>query len=324
MPVGLTLACAEYDRTAALQNRTVVPAGLDLDFLPMYPGELFRRMARTQEFPAAEMSLGTYVGMVSAGDDSLVGIPVFPSRQFRHGSIFVHSRTGPSSLEELAGSAVGCMYYEQTASVWIRGMLQDDYGVDHRTIDWHVGGQDSPSSGSRAPLDLPDDVRVHDIGQQTSLDEMLAAGKLDALFAPHIPPSFERGDGVVRRLIPDFVRVEADYFARTGLFPIMHLVVLRRDFYEAHPWAARSLLEAFEEAKAKAEERLRFSGSLAVMMPWLVDSLEFTDRIMGRDAWAYGLEANHGNLATFLRYCAEQSIIRRALDPAELFVPETL
>lgn len=320
----LTLACGDYDRTRALADGSIRPDGFAIRYLAMNPGPLFARMVRDRDVDVAEMSLCTYLNLRARGDDGLVGIPVFPSRVFRHGYVFVNRDAGIRRLEDLAGRRVGTMQWQLTASLWLRGILADEHGVPQSAIHWFVGGQDEPGEHERAPVDVPPDVRLDAIPAGTSLGELLAAGDLDAIFAPHIPDVFRAGDPRIVRLFPDFRAVEADWYRRTGLFPIMHLVVLRRDVHEAYPGLAAELFRCFVAAKAQALARLRFTGTLAAMLPGLVAELEAAEALFGDRWWPYGVEANRPELETALRYAAEQGITRRDLAIDELFAPETL
>jgi 4,5-dihydroxyphthalate decarboxylase len=320
----LTLAIGDYDRTRALVDGSVRPEGLELDVIHLDPGELFERVARHREFPVAEMSLSTYLNLLARGDDGLVGLPVYPSRSFRHNAIYVHRGAGIDRPENLRGKRVGTMQYQLTLNLWLRGILEADHGVRPSDLTWVFGGQDVPGTRERAPVDLPPDV-VHEAAPPgTTLGELLADGRIDALFAPHTPDVFAAGHPDVVRLWPDSRPVETEWYRRTGLFPIMHLVVVRRDVYEADRWVARSLFKAFCEAKARAMARLRFTGTLATMVPWLVADFEDAQALFGDRYWPYGVAANRAELETAVRWAAEQGITRRPVTVEELFAPETL
>ncbi len=322
--VRLTLACGDYDRTRALADGSVAPEGIELNYVTLRPGELFHRVARHREFPAAEMSLATYLNLRSRGDEGLVAIPVFPSRLFRHGYIFINTAAGIREPRDLAGKRVGTEQYQLTSSMWLRGILQDEYGVSPASIAWYVGGQDEPGVQERAPVSPAPGVEVRAIGPDVTLGQLLVDGKIDALFAPHIPTCFRQRAPTVARLFSDYPAVEADYYRRTGLFPIMHTVVLRRDVYEAHRWAAVSLFKAFCEAKRVALERLRFTGTLASMVPWHIHAFEEAEGLFGDRFWPYGIDPNRRELETAIRYAHEQGIAVRQLAVEELFAPETV
>ena len=255
--MSLTFACYGYDRTEALRAGKVSVEGFDVEQLELFPREIFDRMATHQAFSACEFSFSEYVVHYAKGNSPFVAIPAFPSKVFRHGFMFVNRGAGIHTPKDLEGKRVGTQIYTQTASVWTRGMLAHDYGVDLSTIQWIQGNLDTPGRHTDAeimPLLKP--VRMEDNTSDKSLAALLEDGTLDALVTPRLPKSLGSHPDVVR-LFPDFPAVELDYYKRTGLFPIMHLVVIRRDIYEAHPFVAKSLYDAFDAAKAKAIQRLR-------------------------------------------------------------------
>jgi ABC-type nitrate/sulfonate/bicarbonate transport system substrate-binding protein len=320
----LTLACGDYDRTRGLADGSIQPEGIELTYVALEPGELFERVARHREFPVAEMSLATYLNLRGRDDDGLVGIPVFPARSFRHGYSYVHRDAGINRPEDLVGKRVGTMQYQLTVNLWMRGILEEDHGVRPSDMTWVFGGQEVPGTRERAPVDIPDDVRVELVPKGRTLNELLLAGEIDALFAPHTPAVAREGHPEIVRLFPDYQAVEADWYRRTRMFPIMHLVVIRRDVYEADRWIARSLFKAFCEAKSAALRRLRFTGTLSTMVPGLVPALEAAEALFGDRYWPYGIEANRTELDTAVRWARRQGIARRDLDMPDLFAAETL
>lgn len=321
----LALACGRYDRTSRLFDGTIRPDGIELTCVARRPAQLFEQVARFREYDVAEMSFATYVNLRARGDDGLVGIPVFLSRAFRHSYVFVNSAAGIERPGDLAGRRVGTMQYQLTVNLWIRGILEDDYGVAPSSFTWCFGGQDHPGSRERSQVSIPDDVPWERVADEQTLSDLLASGDIDALFAPHIPSCFRQRAPSVRRLFPDYRDVEADYFRRTGFFPIMHLVVIRRDVYERDRWVARSLYEAFARAKHAAFERLCFTGTLATMVPWLVGDLEDAESLFaGRHYWPYGVEANRAELQTMLAWAHRHGLTVSPLTVDELFAAETL
>ena len=319
----MTLACWDYDRTRALVDGRVRPDGIVLNYLPLPVEETFFRMLRYREFDAAEMSLSSYVLSLFTPDRPFVAIPVFPSRAFRHSSIYVNTGSGITHPGDLAGTRVGTPEYQLTAGVWIRGLLADEYGVPVESVRYLTGGQEEPGRSEKLPLALPPHSQVHRIGADQTLSEMLAKGEIDALYAPRTPSCFGENPRV-RRLFEDFQPVERDYFARTRLFPIMHTVAIRRELYERAPWIARSLMKAFAAAQQEAYAALSETAALKTMLPWLASHVRETRRAMGADFWPYGFEANQHTLGSFLRYSYEQGLSRVRLEPHELFAPETL
>jgi 4,5-dihydroxyphthalate decarboxylase len=326
--VPLTLACWEYDRTAALASGEVRPEGVDLTYLSLPVEETFFRMLRHREFDAAEMSLSSYV--ISLGDPGgsgagpFIAIPVFPSRAFRHNGIYVNAESGITSPGDLRGRTVGLAEYQLTANVWIRGILAEHYGLPVEAVRYRTGGQHQPGRVAKVAHDLPPEIDIAPIPPDRTLADMLLTGEIDALYTPRTPRPFAQRRPQVRRLFPDARAEEERYYRQTGIFPVMHVVVLRRDVYAARPWLAQSLFKAFEEARQRAAARLAETAASRDMLPWLYAEAERTRDLMGPAWWTYGLAGNDAGLATFLRYSREQGLARRLLDPAELFAPETL
>jgi 4,5-dihydroxyphthalate decarboxylase len=320
----LTLACWNYDRTGALIDGRVRPDGIDLNYLNLPVEETFFRMLRHREFDVAEMSLSSYALSLFQPDRPFIAIPVFPSRSFRHSCIYVHAASGIEEPKDLIGKRVGTPEYQMTAAVWIRGMLSDEYGVPVNSVVYFTGGAEEPGRPEKLPLDLPPDIRVERIGPDQTLSAMLARGDIDALYTARMPSSFRPGSRSVKRLFEDFPAIERDYYRRTGIFPIMHVVVIRRDVYERDRWVAQSLYKAFCAAQQATYEDLSQTAALKTMLPWLTAHLEETRRDMGEDFWPYGIERNRSTLTTFLGYSRDQGLAKALLEPAQLFAPETL
>jgi 4,5-dihydroxyphthalate decarboxylase len=320
----LTLACWDYDRTRALAEGRVQPDGIDLNYLSLPVEETFFRMLRHREFDAAEMSLSSYSVTLARPDPPFIAIPVFPSRFFRHSCLFVSAKSGIREPAQLAGKRLGSPEYQMTAPVWIRGILSDEYGVRVEDVQHVTGGEEEPGRDEKVKLDLPPAIRVERIGPTQTLSKMLADGEIDALATARAPSTFRTRPDDVKRLFEDFVDVERAYFRRTRIFPIMHVVAIRRDVYRAHPWVAQSLYKAFVEAQRRTYRDLEETAALKAMLPWLTAHVEETRREMGDDWWAYGLEPNRHVLDTFLRYHHEQGLSKTRLAPEQLFAPETL
>ena len=320
----LTMACCNYDRTRALAAGRVRPDGIDLNCLDLPVEETFFRMLRHREFDVAEMSLSSYVVSLCQPRPPFIAIPVFPSRAFRHSGIYVHTGSGIRTPQDLIGRRVGTAEYQLTAAVWIRGILAEHYGVPVESMTYLTGGQEEPGRPEKLPIVLPSGIRLERIGPGDTLSAMLASGAIDALFAPRAPSSLQTSPGRVTRLFADFMAVERDYFRQTGIFPIMHTLVIRRDVYERDRWVAQSLYKAWCAAQQETYRDLRETAALTTMLPWLVAHVEETRREMGDDFWPYGLEPNRVALATFLRYSHEQGLANELLSPDQLFAPETL
>jgi 4,5-dihydroxyphthalate decarboxylase len=318
----LSLACSECDRTQGLRDGSVPVEGVDLTCIGLPVEEVFYRMLRFREFDAAELSLSSY--LVSLEHDApFVAIPAFPSRMFRHSGIYVNSQNGIDGPADLAGRTVGVAEYQLTANVWIRGILAEHYGVPVASVSYVTGGLHAPGRHEKIPLSLPPEIRIEPIPEGKTLAQMLVDGEIDALYTPRTPAPFAAGRPEVRRLFPDAGREEERYFAATGVFPIMHTVVLRRDRYEENRWLARALLKAFEQARRQAMDGIDETASLRYMVPWLHEEVARTRAMLGEDYWPYGIEPNIRTLETFLRYAADQGLSRRPVSPADLFARET-
>lgn len=320
----LTLGCWNYDRTRALADGTVQPDGIDLNYLSMPVEETFFRMLRHREFDAAEMSLSSYVVSLFSPGQPFIAIPVFPSRMFRHGSIFVNAKAGIDKPQDLVGKRIGCPEYQMTAPVWERGILSDHYGVPVDSVTYFTGGQEQPNRSEKIKLDLPSNIVVNPIAAGKTLSAMLGDGEIDALQTARAPSSFLDGIGRVRRLFEDHIEVEREYWRSTRIFPIMHTLVMRRDLYEQNRWVAQSLFKAFRQAQQLTYRDLAETAAQKAMLPWAHAAYEDARREMGDDYWPYGLETNRETLATFLRYSFEQGLSKKQLPPEELFAPETL
>ncbi|MEA2177080.1 MAG: 4,5-dihydroxyphthalate decarboxylase [Solirubrobacteraceae bacterium] len=317
----LTLACSDYDRTRALRDGRVPIDGCDLNYLPLKIEETFFRMLRHREFDVAEMSLSSYVVSHVSADPWLVAIPVFPSRSFRHAHIAVRTdRIGEPA--DLAGKVVGTPEFQLTANVWNRGTLADRHGVPVDSVRYRTAGLESPERPEKLKLDLPPEIDIAPLDKGMSLAEALARGEIDAIQAPREPSTL--GAPGVGRLFEDFRAVEETYAQETGIFPIMHVVVLRRELHEEHPWLAGSLQKAFTAARDLAYAALRDVGALSTLLPWQISEMQRTQALLGDDWWAYGLDANRHVLDTFLRYHHEQGLSPRRVSPEELFAPSAL
>ncbi len=319
--VRLTLACNDYDRTRPLIDGRIKPEGIDLSISVLKPRDLFPRMLDRQEFDISELSLGSYASLVARGSCPFVAIPVPISRVFRHSCIYVRNGAAIRSPRDLKGKRVGTSQYGATAVVMIRGMLQDEYGVRPSDLNWIIGGLTTPVEKSLIPLDLPDNVAIEFASGGRTLEGVFAAGELDALFSIYIPRLFREGSTGIGRLFPDFKSVEQDYFRRTGIFPIMHIIAIRRDIHDLHPWVARRLYAAFCEARDLAMETLYDTDALIATLPWLIDHIEESRRVLGPEYWPYGIEPNRPALQALCRYIHEQGLAPRRVTPDELFVP---
>ncbi len=318
----LTLACWDYDRTLPLADGRIRPEGIDITYLNLPVEETFFRMARHQEFDMAEMSLSTYVLTLARGN-AFVALPVFPSRAFRHNGVYVHTGSGIETPADLQGRVVGVPEYQVTAAVWIRGILAEHHGVPVASARYRTGGLRRPGRSEKLEVN-PQGVEISPVPAGATLEGMLAGGEIDALYTPRTPQPFAAGHPAVRRLWPDIQAVEADYFARTRIFPIMHTIVIRREVYERDRWIANAMYKAFVAAKAMAADRLEETAASASMLPWSYEHARAARQLMGHDFWPYGIEHNDATLRAFLRYSHEQGLAGRVYEPAELFAPEAI
>ena len=318
----LTFSCWDYDRTRPLLDGTIQPEGIDLNGVVLTPAEAFNRNLTYHEFDIAEMSFASYVMLLARGDTSYVSIPAFVSREFRHSCIFVNADAGIERPEDLKGKRIGQQTWDLTAAVWVRAALAHDYGITRGSASWVVGKQDISASRVSYPnpiaYDLPNNVTRIPDGQ--TLSGMLEAGEIDALITARFPVPFMEGSAKVRRLFANPRDVEAGYFARTGIFPIMHTIVIRDEVHREHPFVAHSLYKAFLEAKELAEGQLYDTNALRVMLPWVVDEVERTRALMGHDFWPYGVDANRRTLDAWGPYLREQGLAPRAVSTDEMFV----
>jgi 4,5-dihydroxyphthalate decarboxylase len=320
----LNFACWDYDRMRGLMDGSVQVDGAELNYLNLPVEETFFRMARYREFEVAEMSLSSYCISLSRPEKPFIAIPVYPSRFFRHSCIYVNSASGIKTPKDLIGKKIASPEYQMTAPVWIRGILSDHYGVPVDAQPYLFGGEEETGRIEKIKLELPPNIQVSPIGPHQTLSQMLYDGELDALYTARMPSSFLKGDGKVVRLFDDYEAVERNYYQQTGIFPIMHVVVIRRDVYEANRWIAQSLTKAFIEAKKIAYKDLDETAALKTMLPWLTAHVENAKKEFGQDWWSYGLEGNVNNLDTFTRYHFEQGLSSKKLEVKDLFAPESL
>ena len=317
----LTFACGRYDRTEALRTGEVRPEGIDLNYIAIEASrEIFDRMVGNNEFDTAELSSSEFIRMVDAGEDRFVCVPVFPSRAFRHGFIFINRNAGIRTPKDLEGKKVGVGLYTQTAAVWIRGHLQNDFGVDIDKIRWIQGAIEKPGAHGNPvtrpllkPIDLVDNHSAY------SIADLLARGEIDAFIAARRAPNYGKHPDVVR-LFPNFREIETELYRTKKIHPIMHMLAIRRDVYEKNPWIAGSLYKAFNEAKNFAVDLMRVSITQSTMFPWHVSEFDEVESLMGGDPWPYGIEPNRPTLEALIEMMHQQHMITRKVKVEELFV----
>lgn len=316
----LKIAFWDYDRTRALIDGRVHAEGIDLDIHVLRPRIMFPRMLDHQEFDISELSLASYAALKARGNCPFVAIPVPLSRFFRHSCIYVRTDSGIRQPCDLKGKRVGTTQYGSTAATYIKGMLEDEYGVTASDMHWFMGGLTTPTQPPLIPLELPPSIRIEFLPAGQTLEQMLLDGELDALFSIYLPSIFVQGSPRISRLFPDFKAVEQDYYHRTGIFPIMHTIVLREEIHQSHPWVAPNIYNAFCKAKALATGRFYDTDALHLTLPWLIDHVEEAWRVLGKDFWAYGLPPNRPAIDAAGRYVHAQGLAPRVVYADEMFL----
>jgi len=319
----LSLSCWDYDRTRALQNGDVKVKGIDLIYLPNEAEETFWRMVRHQEFDISEMSMSSYMIGMDKYECDYRAIPVFPSRVFRHSSIFINADSGICRPEDLKGKKIGVPEYQITASLWIRGILRDEYGVNPEEVIWYQGGEEQPGRVEKLKIELPENIELHYIGENQTLNEMLLNGEIDALITARAPSSFITHPHKIKRLFENYKEVEQEYYKKTGIFPIMHTIVIKKEILEKYPWVAQNLYQAFEEAKKKCFSDLNQTVALKTSLPWLNHHMQETKGVMGEMFWPYGIEENRHTLEKMVEYSYNQGLISKKFNLEDLFITST-
>jgi 4,5-dihydroxyphthalate decarboxylase len=318
----LSFACALYDRMQALYTGEVQPEGIELNFMAIEePRPIFDRMAGKQEFDVAEFSSSEFVQRFANKQCPFVAIPVFPSRTFRHGFIAVNRKSGIRTPKDLAGKRIGVPLLTMTAAIFIRGLLQHDYGVDFSKVHWVQGAMNTPGAhGSPTVLPLLKPVSIEQNTTNKTMSNLIEEGYVDATLGTSLPNAFRTNPDIVR-LFPDFVEREKEYYTRTKIFPIMHLVAIRKDVYEKHPFVAASLYNAFNKSKEIALDHMLNLRALRCMVPWLMRDIDEIYEFFDGDPWPYGVEANRPTLEALVTYLADQSLIAAPVPVDDLFVP---
>ena len=321
--LSLSVAIGDYDRTRPLIDGRVRIDGVDPVYMTLSPEEIFFRAFRHAEFDVCELSLSSYTLKTARGDCPYVGVPVFLSRAFRHTAIVIRTDRGIASPTDLKGRRVGLPEFQLTACVWARALLQDDYGVKPSDIIWVRGGIEEPGRPEKIAMTLPADIRLEQAPEGRSLAALLEAGEIDAIMAPRAPSGFDRGVPNLGWLFADPTAAAKDYYGRTGIFPIMHLVGIRREIADRHPWLPGAVFKAFEQAKVAALANLTDTSATKVTLPFVEEQLRAARQLMGHDFWSYGVLRNRTTLDTFLRHHHTQGLSPRLVAVDELFHPAT-
>lgn len=319
----ISFACGAYDRMIALREGIVKPEGIDLDFVTIdAPREIFDRMVGKQEFDASEMSTSEFISQTGAGECPFVAIPIFPSKAFRHGFITINKKAGIKEPKDLEGKRVGVPLFTQTAAIWVRGHLQNDYGVDMDKIHWVQGAVEKAGDHGMPhalPLLKPVPIEVNESGK--SLSEMIADGKIDAIIGSRLPESLYTHPDAVGRLFPNYHEVERDLYIAQKIHPIMHLVVIKKGVYEQDPWIAKALYDACDASKNWGLEKMKMSAAQRYMLPWLFPAIDEIEEVFGGDPWPYGVDANRPTLDALMKFMVQQNFIEKEIPIDDLFVP---
>jgi len=318
----LSIAVGDYDRTRPLLDGSVRIDGVKPVLMTLSPEEIFFRAFRHAEFDICELSLSSFAIKNAQGDCPYAGVPAFVSRAFRHAAIYVR-KDRIASPEDLKGGKIGVGEYQLTANVWARALLADDFAISPADVTWVRGGLEEAGRVEKIPFTLPPSIRLEDAPQSATLSAMLISGAIDAIISPRVPSCYARGHADIGRLFDDSTAVAKDWYRRTRIFPIMHMVGIRHRLAEHHPWLPAAVLKAFSEAKALAHVRLSDTAASHVMLPFLEDQLKEARELIGDDYWSYGLAANERTLATFLAHHHAQGLSARLLAPRALFHPST-
>jgi 4,5-dihydroxyphthalate decarboxylase len=320
----LSIAVGDYDRVRPLVEGNVQIDGVDPIFMALEPEEIFFRAFRGAQFDICELSLSSFTVQTAAGKNPYVGVPVFPSRAFRHTSICIRTDRGIRTPADLKGRRIGVPEYQLTACVWARALLQDEYGVNPSDIIWVRGGIEQAGRPEKITLNLPADIRIEAAPEGATLSAMLEAGEIDGIIAPRIPSCLDRGVPNVDWLFADPTREASEFYRRTRIFPIMHLLGVRRTLAEQHPWLPAAAFKAFEQSKAIAMARLRDTSATKVTLPFVEEQVRAARTLMGEDYWSYGFAANKAVLENFLHHHHAQGLSPRRVGAEELFHPTTL
>lgn len=316
------VTCVATDRTRPLATGETTLPECKLRFRFGEPEAIFREALNSHTFEICELSMASHMVTTARGDSNYVGVPVFLSRSFRQSAIFVRADGGLNDLVDLKGTNIGVPEYQQTAAMWVRGMMRDK-GVQASDVTWHVGGLNQPSAGERIAIKLPEDIVLHTLQDDDTLDDMLLAGRLDAIISPRVPASFQRGDTRVRRLYSDLRAAEVAYYRESSFFPIMHCLAVRRDVAEANPWLPAALFRGFSTAKQARIAEMGMTNVLRVSSPWSTHDHAEVMRLTGNDPWPYGFGRNRAELEAMTAYAHADGTAIRKLDAEELFHPST-
>ena len=320
MKLSLSVAVGNYDRTRALIDGRVQIDGVSPVFMTLSPEEMFFRAFRHADFDVTELSLASHAVSLANGTNQYLALPIFLSRAFRHSSIYVTRQSSIQNPKQLMGKRIGIAEYQLTANVWARALLEDDFGISPSEICWVRGGMDEPARPEKLHLELPLDLTVDTAGKGETLNQLLIDGKIDGFIGPRAPRCFFEKNSNVVRLFDDPINVGLDYFKRTGIFPIMHVLGVKKDLLEQHRFLSQALFKAFHSAKEIAEHELADTSATKVTMPFVEDHLDRVKALMGSSFWTYGLDdSNRNTLQVFLDHHHKQGLSSKGLKAHDLF-----
>ena len=319
----LSIACVATDRSRPIANGDIKSDKYEFDFHFGEPEELFRIALQEARYDITELSMGSHITKTARGDSEYIGIPVFPSRAFRHSGIFIRSDRNIESLSDLKGKRVGVPEFQQTAGIWLRGIMADEYNVKSEEVEWKVGALNSPGPGERMKINLPEYMNVQPIKQDECLDNLISKGEIDAIFSPREPNSLSGASGSVKRLFDNVGEAERIYCRKTGFFPIMHCLAVKKTLLSENRDLPKHLFKLFARAKRFSSYEMSLGNVLRVSLPW-VDELqrEFSE-LMGGNPWPYGLPANYKEITTLIRYAVMDGIAVKSIEAGDLFHPQT-
>lgn len=320
--LNLSVAIGDYDRTRPLTDGAIQIDGVDPVYMKLSPEEIFFRAFRYQEFDVCELSFSSYTLKVSTGDCPYIAVPAFVSRAFRHTSICVRADRGIRTPKDLVGRRIGTPEYQLTANVWARAVLEEDFGVKPSDVIWVRGGLEEPGRPEKISVKLPSEIRTEAAPEGRSLNDMLRKGEIDGFMGPRAPSIFGR-DSNVKWLFDDPTAAALENFRRTGIFPIMHVIGIRKTLAESNPWLPSAVLKAFQQSKDAALAKLSDTSAPKVMLPFVEEQLTFAQRELGEDYWPYGIAKNKATIEYFLKHHHAQGLSKRLVSLGELFAPST-
>jgi 4,5-dihydroxyphthalate decarboxylase len=314
----LTIATTDYDHFRDFRTGAVQAEGLDLTWLTLGHHEIFARFTFNREWDISELSFAKFMAQVSRPDSDIIGLPVICSRLFRFSSFYVNKNSGIKTVEDLRGKRIGSPEWAHSAAVYMRGWMHNDCGVKLQDVHWYQAGANASGRIEKVDLDLPEGVKLTRVGDK-SLSEMLASGEIDCAIIARPPTCFLEGDPNIKRLFPNYLEMEEEYYARTSVWPIMHIIALKKHLLDDNPWIARNLYNAFEESKNRSLERLLDPAVSRYPLPWLATYARRMRTLFDGDTFPFGIDKNRATFEQMMLYTHQQGIAQRHMTPEEIF-----